>query len=653
MRLHRLLHYNLPFYAIALISILDSVPLTVYAYSESSPTPHPNTLQSAPPVTSIPMTTPTVSPTWTPVPTTMSAHFRSPGIYPDDYLHPAYQVRTLAEGFTFHDHLAINSDTSEIFLVREVPLERIEIYKTTLPLEGSTFSEIFGAPVQVLGDDVLRISQTNAPYWLEEIAVGAENELVLIRPGNAPVYILNQQGQLNTVDVAPLPGAFLAPVSVIVIAEDEYGFIPGTEAGDTLVLSSFLHASQYISNHLVQLNSGSSDTPVASLYAPFGGLPSDLFVQDLTQVRAGALYLLIRLSLGEQKGPCKIFWLHPTLGLQEVSHELIFIDGRELIHDPVEQSFFITSEQTGEQGTLYRISSDTNENQYMGRFRWTQNRTLIPDPNGNGFYFTEVLEDGQVVLRRLERKPLMPDDTPTPTPVFCASPTPKPILGWFVLDGLGGIHSTNREIEIPVLPYWGGFNIARDLEPDPLGQGWYLLDGFGTIHASTPALPVPKDLPWFGFDIARNLEVKLDENRNRQFYLLDGFGVIHSTDPEFEHGNHVWFTQDMARDLEPRVEVQNCIITEEGWTILDAFGNMYMQNRFRVDTIRLTHPGAIAPIMRGFVRYPNETTAMIDLFGGRHTNPYYPAANVIGGLPENFYFPGWDIIWDVELIRAP
>ena len=147
--------------------------------------------------------------------------------------------------------------------------------------------------------------------------------------------------------------------------------------------------------------------------------------------------------------------------------------------------------------------------------------------------------------------------------------------------------------------------------------------------------------------------MKLDENRNRQFYLLDGFGVIHSTDPEFEHGNHVWFTQDMARDLEPRVEVQNCIITEEGWTILDAFGNMYMQNRFRVDTIRLTHPGAIAPIMRGFVRYPNETTAMIDLFGGRHTNPYYPAANVIGGLPENFYFPGWDIIWDVELIRAP
>jgi len=41
---------------------------------------------------------------------------------------------------------------------------------------------------------------------------------------------------------------------------------------------------------------------------------------------------------------------------------------------------------------------------------------------------------------------------------------------------------------------------------------------------------------------------------------------------------------------------------------------------------------------------------MIDHYGGRHTNPFYPAVDVVNGLPADFYFPGWDIIWDVEIV---
>lgn len=54
--------------------------------------------------------------------------------------------------------------------------------------------------------------------------------------------------------------------------------------------------------------------------------------------------------------------------------------------------------------------------------------------------------------------------------------------------------------------------------------------------------------------------------------------------------------------------------------------------------------------MRGFVRFGDDRTVMIDFFGGRHTHPYYPAVDVLKGLPSDFYFPGWDIVWDIETV---
>jgi hypothetical protein len=55
--------------------------------------------------------------------------------------------------------------------------------------------------------------------------------------------------------------------------------------------------------------------------------------------------------------------------------------------------------------------------------------------------------------------------------------------------------------------------------------------------------------------------------------------------------------------------------------------------------------------MRSFVRLPDSSTVMLDHSGGRHTNPYHPTHNKAEGFPNDFYFPGWDIIWDMELVR--
>ncbi|NPU96755.1 MAG: hypothetical protein HPY51_06025 [Candidatus Omnitrophica bacterium] len=33
-----------------------------------------------------------------------------------------------------------------------------------------------------------------------------------------------------------------------------------------------------------------------------------------------------------------------------------------------------------------------------------------------------------------------------------------------------------------------------------------------------------------------------------------------------------------------------------------------------------------------------------------HTNPFHPAVNVVKGLPADFYFPGWEIIWNVKVV---
>ena len=98
---------------------------------------------------------------------------------------------------------------------------------------------------------------------------------------------------------------------------------------------------------------------------------------------------------------------------------------------------------------------------------------------------------------------------------------------------------------------------------------------------------------------------------------------------------------DLARDLEPG--------SRQGeWLILDAFGLLH-SNRSPVEhVIGVPWPGG--DTSRGFVNFPDGTRVMIDAFGGRHTNPYRPTRDVVDGLPSWFYFPGLDIIWDIEVV---
>ena len=265
----------------------------------------------------------------------------------------------------------------------------------------------------------------------------------------------------------------------------------------------------------------------------------------------------------------------------------------------------------------------------------------------NGNYAAAVNDKNEIILpyvnpqtkdiyvKKYQLTP--PENYQGPAP----SPTPAPIPGWFVLDGYGGVHSSNPAISLPVLPYFMPFDIARDLEPDPLGRGWYMLDGFGGIHTSSPDLPKPTDLPYFGYDIARNLEI-VNTDHGYEFYMLDGYGVVHSTDKNFNQGTLPWFGFDIARDLEPEPN-------SNAWMVLDGFGLTY-SNKESIESYPLQLAWHWAPLVRSMVLFPNHTNVVMDAWGGRHTNPRKPAANVVNGLPGDFYFPGFDIIWDLELI---
>ena len=237
--------------------------------------------------------------------------------------------------------------------------------------------------------------------------------------------------------------------------------------------------------------------------------------------------------------------------------------------------------------------------------------------------------------------PPMETPTPIPIPLPPILPVEENIETWFVLDGFGGVHSTNPNVPLPVLPYFINFNIARDLEPDPLGRGWYLLDGYGGIHTSSPDLPLPQNLPYFGMDIARNLEITATD-QGLEFFLLDGFGTVHTSGQRFDYGSLPWFGFDIARDLEPDPETG-------GWFILDGFGVLHSSRR-PVHEFPLIDEWTSAPNLRSIVRFDGNRSVLLDAYGGRHTSPQRPAHNLVDGLPEGFYFPGWEILWDVEVI---
>ena len=323
----------------------------------------------------------------------------------------------------------------------------------------------------------------------------------------------------------------------------------------------------------------------------------------------------------------KIFYMDETGKIREYSHVKNNPYDVPFTYHPYEKVFYAF----GNDG-LIKLNLEKKQWTTVGPFY-----PIIPHQNRPGFYTFLVPPNQQGILYDVVNTSAV--STPTPS---APSPTPTPIAGWFVLDGFGGIHGTNPVIQRPVLPYWWNFNIARDIEPDPLGRGWYMLDGFGGIHTSSPDLPKPNTLPYFGFDIARNLKVK-EVNGKLEFYLLDGYGVIHTTDPNFIQGNLPLFGEDAARCL--KSDANSSAMLE-----MDVYGTIYRSDSALTDDIRFAPSYANSPVMRSFVRFPDDTTVMLDLFGGRHTNFYYPAKDVVHGLPGDFYFPGWDIIWDLELV---
>ncbi len=72
--------------------------------------------------------------------------------------------------------------------------------------------------------------------------------------------------------------------------------------------------------------------------------------------------------------------------------------------------------------------------------------------------------------------------------------------GWYVLDAFGALHPVGGAPGIAG-PYWPGWQIARDVRPNPDGKGGYLLDGYGGITAVGGA-PALSGTPYFGSDRA-------------------------------------------------------------------------------------------------------------------------------------------------------
>lgn len=359
-------------------------------------------------------------------------------------------------------------------------------------------------------------------------------------------------------------------------------------------------------------------------------------------------------------GPSKLYRYTALQQLNEISH-IVFgnvpfeysVDSMAYL--PEANAYFTSSDQRRDlynrdtipdtfENILTRLSEDAFEQEVIDvrqEGRPVGINKIAAAPDGETLYLE--LRDSIQSLR------YRPQETGTQTPresqseLPHANPTPNPF--WYVMDGFGGIHKSHRHLPQPVLPYLPGYDIFRDLEPDPSGRGWYMLDGLGGIHRSSENLPPLEGLPYFGFDIARNLELREGEN-GLLFYMLDGFGVIHTNDPDFDYGNLPWLGEDFARDLEPDTRF-------EGWLLMDRFGLVHASHRPTYDLPldpTLFRGGMIDAeyLFRAMVRTADERTVILDGYGGRHTNRYHPALNVMEGISRQLYFPGFDIFWDVE-----
>ena len=425
--------------------------------------------------------------------------------------------------------------------------------------------------------------------------------------------------------------------------------IPSTETGDILLVMKNIYGM----SQLIKINPHSIK-PAFEVVLPFNALPQPIHCMALGPnnqlfFAAGGYPKLYRLD-----GDCMVReQFHIQIGT--IPH---YYTPHSMAYSPHQDSFlFLCSQQPDFYNQLSGGSNYSYKNTYLirtSRDGLVQQEISHLSPPTVGDLAFLTIEPGRtpgefyVSDRYSLRSFVLTAPTAAPinkTPTF--TPTPSPVQGWFVLDGFGGIHTSNPEMQRPQLPYIAGYDIFRDLEPDALGRGWYMLDGHGGIHRSSGQLPLPAELPYFNFDIARNLEVQ-ERDGQTYFYLLDGYGVIHTDDPEFSRGKLPWQQTDFARDLEPDPN-------ENGWLVLDHYGLIHGSHRPTYDLpldFFLTPPTRWPTLFRALVRFDDETSVLLDSWGGRHTNPLHPAKNVMKGISADLYFPGWDIVWDAEAISS-
>lgn len=140
----------------------------------------------------------------------------------------------------------------------------------------------------------------------------------------------------------------------------------------------------------------------------------------------------------------------------------------------------------------------------------------------------------------------------------------------YILDGFGGVHAVAGAPSLGAGPYWGGWDIARDLRTSG-GQGW-LLDGFGGVHSLGSARHIATSAYWSGWDIARSMAITPD---GAGVYVLDGWGGVHpgGTAKAVTQTGY-WPGWDIARDIEVDPTTGDRGYTLDGFGGLHAFGNM-------------------------------------------------------------------------------
>ena len=574
--------------------------------------------------------TPTATPTFTPTPNQPVA------------MDTNYKIEPIAHSNTCIDNnsheggiIVIDSKTKELILARRHQNSDYQnfifIYKFPMPSEYTSFN---------MDTTPYRSYPVMSPNF--RTIFPCDDGTILV-PASDYLMILRPNGSSQSIQIKP--GNITQSIHVVTAASH----IPDTKPGDILILMESWKNDYSIGSRIDKLDL----TEITKGFTPLidnSSIPDYFKIVDFTEGPGGYLYFLstdsrmIAYSDPTEYCPTKILYWNENREFKEWSHFSIndlgqmFVPQYNFLHYAQQEGVFYlttTKNQDNYNTHLLRISNSSNPIQSIAISK--PYLTFLNSPSNSIYVMVRGVDDDSTVSEIVPLNPIIP--TPTPSE---PTPTPTPIAGWFVLDGFGGIHSTNKDIPSPVLPYWIDFNIVRDIEPDPLGRGWYMLDGFGGIHTSSPDLPKPDTLPYFCFDIARRLKVK-DVNGKLEFYLLDGYGVIHSTDPNFDESKIIWFNDDRARDLRLGQK-------ENEWIVMDSYGTLYFSKDSTIDIIRYTHPYLISPIMRSFVRFPDETTVMLDLSGGRHTNQYFPANDVVKGLSPDFYFPGWDIVWDLEVI---